>query len=464
MRSRLSFKPFLLCLIVLLLLGIISFIPSFTLGDISIKTIDILSAVRDDVSPAPFRPEPMFSDTVTESDSLVIVEQNSDENRCAEGLTCIEDYSDNNNGLTAFFDALSVLKSKRSIKPLRVAFYGDSFIEGDVFCGSVRDTLQNIFGGRGVGFVPVTSHIIGFRNTIKQSYENWSTYSIVTKRDTLAKYEIGPAGYCFKPKSDNWLEYRASKQRYLREFQTLRLFYKNKGQAKLNFILNDTLKRNVVLPRSARLKEWKVETKKAKKVELAFEHAESLEVYGASFEGEPGIYIDNFAVRGNSGVSLDLIPAEMLKTFNQFRDYKLILLQYGLNVVNTDSARYAWYAGRMITVIEKLKKVFPEASIVLLSVSDRSTKVDGKYKTLNTIPALRNTQRYIAQQTNIAFWDLYEAMGGEDSMVRFVSADPALGAKDYTHLTFKGGKKLAAQLVGSLLYEFNQYESEKQLP
>jgi hypothetical protein len=38
-------------------------------------------------------------------------------------------------------------------------------------------------------------------------------------------------------------------------------------------------------------------------------------------------------------------------------------------------------------------------------------------------------------------------------MVKFVSEDPPLAAKDYTHLNFIGGKKLAGSLVKSLVYE-----------
>jgi hypothetical protein len=55
-------------------------------------------------------------------------------------------------------------------------------------------------------------------------------------------------------------------------------------------------------------------------------------------------------------------------------------------------------------------------------------------------------------------------MGGEDSMVKFVTAKPALAAKDYTHLTFKGGKKLASSLVKSLLFELEKYEKKSALP
>jgi hypothetical protein len=114
----------------------------------------------------------------------------------------------------------------------------------------------------------------------------------------------------------------------------------------------------------------------------------------------------------------------------------------------------------MVKVINNLKKAFPEASFLLMSVSDRSSNSRGKFETMNAIPAMRNAQRMIAQETKIAFWDMFEAMGGENSMVRFVMAKPALAAKDYTHLNFKGGKKLAGSLVKSLLYSHELHQEK----
>ena len=37
---------------------------------------------------------------------------------------------------------------------VRVAFLGDSYVEGDILTVDLREKLQSIFGGRGVGFVP----------------------------------------------------------------------------------------------------------------------------------------------------------------------------------------------------------------------------------------------------------------------------------------------------------------------
>jgi lysophospholipase L1-like esterase len=450
----------LLCLSVLLMLGVLSIFPKFTLGKLEFRRIDMLSSVRENENSVPEQPTTLTETEVVELklDSIAKEIQTS----CKPGITCVQDFSNDSTGLDNFLNALSKLNKKG--RPVRIAFYGDSFIEGDVFCGAVRDTLQSIFGGRGVGFVPITSHVTGFRNTIRHEFDNWDTYSIINPKDSSMKFDMGPAGYCFKPKLDNWVEYRVSKQRFLRDFSVMKVYYKNPGKATMYYTINDSSLHTSILKSSSQLREWKYEDPEAKTITYEFEDADSLELYGASFESKDGIFVDNFSMRGNSGVALDIIPDRILKQFNQFRDYKLIFLQYGLNVIREDSSRYGWYAKKMIKVIEKIKKDFPDASIVLLSVSDRSTNTDAGYKTSSGIPALRNTQRYIAKETGIVFWDLYEAMGGEDSMVKFVGSTPALGAKDYTHLTFKGGRKLAGSLVKSLLFELEEYEKKNALP
>jgi hypothetical protein len=449
-----------LCLIVILSLFLLSGLPEFSIGAWKFRDVDMLSSIRTELPPDTLiaQTDSIQNDSVqAKMDSVVRVVQSG----CKEGITCIEDYSADSTALHFFLKALS--EQPESNKPLRIAMYGDSFIEGDVLCGAIRDTLQTIFGGRGVGYVPLTSDVTGFRNTIKHAFENWKTVSLVSKKDSSFTGEVGPGGFCFLPQPGNWVEFKPSKQRYLREFSVIRLFYKNRGHALLEYAMNDTITDTIPLKTSPRLREWKYYDGKVRSARFQFHQADSLELYGASFEGPAGIYVDNFSLRGNSGIGLYNVSDNMYKEFNQYRDYKLIILQYGLNVVREDSMRYAWYASKMIRVINKLKRVFPEASILLMSVSDRGSNTTGELKTMKSISAMRNAQRYIARETGIAFWDLYSAMGGENSIIKFAKAKPALAAKDYTHLTFKGGRKLARLFVNSLLYEKEKYEEDVQL-
>lgn len=445
-------EPFLLCIIVIASLLVLSVVPSFKLESLRFKQINLLADIEivrvDSVEVA-------FKDSlVAKQDSVIRLVRET----CRPGLTCIEDYSGDSTALFKFYKALSEVKSQ-SNKALRIAFYGDSFIEGDVFCGSFRDSLQSIFGGRGVGFVPITSGVAGFRNTIKHSFDNWRTSSLISRTDSTAEY--GPAGYCFVPLDGNWVEYRPSKKRFLREFNTVKLYYKNYQSASVRFSINyDTTQWVVPLKKSNQLQEWVYRGRRLKSIKFTFEPFDSLRLFGASFEGGPGVYVDNFSLRGNSGISLTGISKNMLTRFNSYRSYKLVILQFGLNMVREDSLNYRSYVRRMVRVINNLKKSFPQASFLLMSVSDRSTNTTGRFETMNAIPAMRNAQRMIAQETNIAFWDMFEAMGGENSMVKFVTSKPALAAKDYTHLNFNGGEKLAGSLVESLLYGHEAHEKK----
>jgi lysophospholipase L1-like esterase len=453
MKNKLHYT-FLLFLSVIGSLLVLSHLPEFSVGQLTFKKFDLLADVRqepdtviEDVTTASIKATKVTEipdSIVARQDSIVQVLQES----CQPGLTCIEDYSENKNALRYFIKALANTKNNGST--LRIAFYGDSFIEGDVFCGSFRDTLQSIFGGRGVGYVPITSDVAGFRNTIKHSFSNWTTSSLVSKRDSLA--ELGPSGYCFIPQENNWVEYHPSKQRFLREFEDVKLYYKNRKDAILHYYI-DTLESSEPLKASEKIEEWTYEGKGLKSVRFEFFPYDSLWVYGASFEKRGGIYVDNFSLRGNSGMNLTSVEQEMYTEFNRYRKYKLIILQFGLNLIVEETLNYNAYAKRMVAVIKKLKKIFPESSFLLLSISDKSSNVNGSFQTAEAIPAMRNAQRLIAKETGIAFWDMYEAMGGENSMVMYAEAKPALAAKDYTHLNFRGGKKLAGALAKSLLYE-----------
>lgn len=59
-------------------------------------------------------------------------------------------------------------------EPVRIAFMGDSFVEGDILTADLRESLQDTFGGGGVGFVPAASPFTGFRQTVKTTSKGWT--------------------------------------------------------------------------------------------------------------------------------------------------------------------------------------------------------------------------------------------------------------------------------------------------
>jgi len=458
-KNQLTQSLWLLLLIIFLLI-VSALLPAFQIGTISFKKINLLVDIQSNV------PLQLAVDTLIKKDTVFMVAEEAKPeeavapvNRCPAGFTCLEDFSPDKNALRNFFQALRNTKHKS----LRVAFFGDSFIEGDILCANFRDTLQTLFGGRGVGYVPITSEAPQFRTTVQHEFENWETYSLVGKQDKNTP--LGISGYAFVPLDQNEVTFKPGRKQVPRRFDNIRLFYSNRKNAELTYTLNDTIEIVSALTIADSLQQLLIKGNNIKSVKFQFNNPDSLIVYGASFEAGSGIYVDNFALRGNSGIGLYGIDPELLSQFNQFQDYKLILLQYGLNIVTqTDSMDYSWYKTKMVKVIRRIKEIIPEAGIVLIGISDRAGNIDGKIQTIPAIATMRNTQREIAIKTQIAFWDLYEAMGGENSIIKFVAATPPLAAKDFTHLTFKGGQKISKKLADAILYERNRYEKKNQLP
>jgi len=181
-----------------------------------------------------------------------------------------------------------------------------------------------------------------------------------------------------------------------------------------------------------------------------------------AMDGTQGIIVDNFSLRGSSGLSLRTIPASIIKEFNEQRPYDLVILQYGLNVATQRGYNYDNYQKGLLTAIEHLKECFPQAGFLLLSVGDRDYKTDTGE--LRTMPGVKNLIRYqqnIAAESGIAFWNMFEAMGGEGSMAKLVHAKPSMANYDYTHINFRGGKHLAGLLYETLLYGKEQYDRRR---
>jgi lysophospholipase L1-like esterase len=66
-------------------------------------------------------------------------------------------------------------------------------------------------------------------------------------------------------------------------------------------------------------------------------------------------------------------------------------------------------------------------------------------------------QRDLARKYGLVFFDLFNGMGGAGSMVAMASHKPALASKDYTHLTFDGGRLISNLLLDVLLKEQASY-------
>ena len=73
-------------------------------------------------------------------------------------------------------------------------------------------------------------------------------------------------------------------------------------------------------------------------------------------------------------------------------------------------------------------------------------------------------QKRVAEAHGAAFWNTFDAMGGEGSMARWVKAKPQLGGGDLTHPTPLGAEVLGDMLSDALIAAFERYRASAPPP
>jgi lysophospholipase L1-like esterase len=241
-------------------------------------------------------------------------------------------------------------------------------------------------------------------------------------------------------------------RRYLKDFSLVRLYYANAKSSTINYSFDNGAKQTATLKPGAALQELILKpATRAKSIKIEFPQSDQAYFYGVSLENEPVIYVDNFPLRGNTGVDLGSLQVGLLKEFAKYLDYKLIILEFGLNIAGSKNTDYSWYEKEMVKMIKNLKSAFPNTSFLMISIHDKSMKKGSGFVTDPTILRLLDTQKDIAKEADVAIWNLFEAMGGENSMPNWVNANPPLAFKDYIHFNDQGAKKVADLLTDALL-------------
>jgi len=279
---------------------------------------------------------------------------------CPADITCFEDYSKNKDALSKVFESIKDIHENKS--KVRIAFFGDSYIEGDILTAEVRKKLQNRFGGGGVGFVPITSEVAGFRQTIIHKFTNFTSYNIINQSKTKIPFAAG--GYCFYPLSGNILYYAGvKKSNRLKRFNNIRVFYETNKLLPVNFSANNQKSYFQTVP-SNKMEAHTMRNIKTNAISFNFPATNDLKLFGISIEDSSGIVLDNFGMKSNSGINLNNIAEKKHREFDSLQDYKLVVLQYGLNAVGPTTTNLNWYINSMTRVVKRIKKYYPKASIL----------------------------------------------------------------------------------------------------
>lgn len=419
---------------------------------LSLQKIDLLSDVRHQKQIDP--DDDILSYGIAErnkitqnKDSIKISENTKSGNSISDRNEYKEDFSFyTSDSVVRFLDfstnGSSFSKVSEAIKnntAVRIAFIGDSFIEGDVFTEGVRSNLQNEYGGSGVGMVPMASNISGFRNSVNITGSNWQIHSLLNKKSG-DRFAISGEFYTSSgnARTSITLPKKGKTTNAI-------LYYKSSKETEISVSCDNRKTRTVILPETESINHIKVNDSIFNKINLSINNAEGFSSYGIALEKDNGITVDCFSIRGHSGLLLASIDREVNSNFLALRKYSLIVLEYGLNVANKKQYDYSGYRNKMKPIINKIKEDCPGIPILIMGVGDRCVRENGDIHTMPSIYKLEKEQLIMAKETNSMFWSTrlaMERLGGMSGLSKSGLAD-----KDYTHLGHKGGYMLSKEWV-----------------
>ena len=460
-------RTFVLVGLTVVILLAMHFLPTLYIKDVELRRVNVLSDIlpevyreRDAIDVIPSVPMPKMADNVDNSAAAGSGAQAiADANACAQDSTAgdslpsryavrtssaILDFSEGApGGMGHFYHALDNISSLG--RPLRIAYYGDSFIEGDVMTCDLREMLQARYGGNGVGWVDCVDKLNGFRRTVKVKSHALSAHEVVEKPflhslEGISQRYFGVSeGASLSVSSTGYKSHASS-------WQTATLYMRAQGG--MSVVHNGD---SVYVSPSQSVQTIVTPSRGKRSVDYRFSSVSGVNhLFGVAMESNGGVILDNFSMRGSAGFTLANIPDPTLADFARLRPYDLIIIHFGLNVASdkAHAANYKAYILRMQQAIEHLRKAYPDASVLVVSIPDRDQRTDAGIMTMKGVESLVAYQQILAANCHVSFFNLFKAMGGRESMK--VLVEKGWANKDYAHLSFRGGRYMAEIIFKAL--------------
>lgn len=375
--------------------------------------------------------------------------------------------NDNRQIMDQFFDGLR--KSQQDNTSYRIIHYGDSQIELDRISSYIREQLQKTYGGSGMGLLPALEVTPKYTVAV-QSIGSWNRRLTFGGNENRAKHNrYGPMAYFCKKESDPAsvvITARENTSFKNRSFNVCKVLVGAIDRPlDISLSINGKPTESISLQPSAteQIARFQADSSNGK-VSFKFSGANA-DILGISLEGSSGVMLDNIPMRGSSGTVFRRIAADNLKRTYQMLGVKAVILQFGGNALPgmTSKAAADAYGRKFFDEIKYLKSIDPNLLVFVIGPADMSIRQNGVMMTHPQLENVRDALKKATLDAGGVFWDMYEAMGGNGSMVEWVKSKPSLGSPDYIHFTQKGAEKIAGIFYQSLMKEFEMYKIRKQL-
>jgi lysophospholipase L1-like esterase len=382
-----------------------------------------------------------------------------------------------------FFQSLQ--QAKKDSTTIHVIHYGDSQLEEDRISSTIREDLQTEFGGNGPGMLPAVMHIPS-QSTTQWNNGNLQRYIVFGPKEEHATHNrYGPLAQVGELNGSAVIGVKKREGRkdmfpHVGGYSVIKVLAANKGSLKLKLTYEHEV--SEIVGQNA---DGTPKTKKKNKKETAqdpiVEKFTKLnvytwklpdttsniklylngrtEIYAISVDGSYGVAVDNVAMRGSSGTVFHKIDSQLLAESYKAMNAKLIIMEYGGNMVPSMTPKTLDWSKKLITrQIQAVKKANPDADILFIGPADMAKQINGRWQTYPGLGITIKMLREVALENGLAYWDMHRVMGGEGAMIKWVKKAPPLGFTDHVHFTRKGASYMGDLFCSSLHMYYDYYQ------
>jgi len=373
----------------------------------------------------------------------------------------IEDPS--GHALDAFFERLVRTERKEPGAVTRILHYGDSVIASDYISGTVRRRLQARFGDAGHGFVLIANPWEWyFHNDVVHGSEgDWDANKLAGPWTRDGMYGLGGVSFSSYGGGSAWFgtPARGDYGRHVSRFDLYYLEQPGGGDVEMK-----------VRGQPAEIVSTRGDAKVSRVHALHVPDGEArltvravcngrVRLFGVALErDQPGVVYDALGSHAAMAVYWEHQNREHWKEQMKLRDPALVVFQYGTNESDLWKLDRDVYERELADLIDELREVAAGASVLVVAPLDRAEDRDGKLRTKRVILDLVAIQERVALAHGVAFWNTFEAMGGEGSMARWVRARPQLAGGDLTHPTPLGAEVLGDMLSDAIVSAYGKWK------
>ncbi|WNG40327.1 hypothetical protein F0U61_46565 [Archangium violaceum] len=344
-------------------------------------------------------------------------------------------------GLAPFFDALRALHEGRRTQPVRVEHLGDSLIASDHITDVARERLQDRHGSGGKGFLYIDRPTRSGRGVrAGQASEGWVFTRIIDRAPP--KDRLPFSGVAFAAGNAGPQDVRFA----IEDARTAEIFFLAQPGGGSVQVLADGKQLQRVQTRwtPAEVANARVKLPADAKT-LTLKTRGKVELHGVSLEnGNPGVVYDTIGLPGAyAGVFLRTHQPFFRAQMRQ-RKPSLVVLMFGGNEafrLSRDWTKPEEIKQEAQALVKLVRESVPDAACLVWSPIDAAVRtMGGELVPRRGSRLVADIFREVAKEGGCAYWDALNAMGGEGSSIRWLSA--GMLNEDLIHPRSKGSDLL----------------------